>query len=408
MYVKDKQKAMNEMDKLKKAENLYLRGFGSEYIKRRTGVSMQSLLKQLRAMGIVHSKEEIIRYQIDYISNRYTLDEIESAYTAASAKYSDMFAACRGRHVEILGCAFGNIAPVMKALLGEKQYGILKSKCWKIKQIATMESRYGVRNVFQKETFAKFVSDEAVIAGRQKREATLISRYGVTSPNADPKICAKMMKSARITNRAKYGVDNPMQCPDIAKISSEHRQKTMESRYGVKNSVESEEIRNRIFETRRMNGTLNSSVPEDTLFNLLVKTYGEEDVLRNVIVDNRYPFHVDFYIKSRDLFIELNGDKCHGGHWYEPNNKQDQQRVRSWIENAERLEITSGKVSRYRKYLKTWTVTDVAKRIAAKTANLNYLVFWDGSNKRGVARLSDARDWFSENMPYPWRQSNMY
>lgn len=36
--------------------------------------------------------------------------------------------------------------------------------------------------------------------------------------------------------------------------------------------------------------------------------FGKTDVLRNVCVDNRYPYHVDFYVKSHDLFIELNGD----------------------------------------------------------------------------------------------------
>ena len=122
------------MNKLKKAENFYLRGFRSEYIKRRTDISTQSLLKQLRAVGVVYNKDEIIRYQIEYISSRYTLDEIESAYTAASMKYSDMFVMCRTKHFEILGCAFGNIVPVMNALLGKERYSILKSKCQKMKQ----------------------------------------------------------------------------------------------------------------------------------------------------------------------------------------------------------------------------------------------------------------------------------
>ena len=183
MQVKDKQKAVNEMGKLEKAENLYLRGFGSEYIRRRTGISMQSLLKQLRAAGICHTKDEIVQYQIEYIRNRYSVDDIEAAYEAASARYPDVFAACRGRHVEMLGCAFGKIGSVMTALLGKEHYGRLKSRCWKAKQTATVRQKYGVDNVFQKEAFAQFVTDEAIARGREKREETLLKRYGVTSPN---------------------------------------------------------------------------------------------------------------------------------------------------------------------------------------------------------------------------------
>lgn len=395
------------MSKLKQAEELYLRGFGSEYIKRRTGISMQSLLKQLRAAGIVHTKDEIVQNQIRYIRDRYSVEEIEAAYETASSKYADMFKSCRGRHVEILGCAFGKIAPVMTALLGKDRYGCLKSRCWKAKQTVTMMTKYGVRNVFQKEVFGQFVTDEAIVDGRKRREETLMQRYGVASPNANPEICARMMQSAKATNLKRYGVEYPTQRPNVARLVSEHRQATMEKVYGVKNSVESDEIRNRIFDTRRANGTCNSSMPEDVLFGLLVDIYGSDDVLRNVVVDSRYPFHVDFYIKSRDLFIELNGDVAHGGRWYNADSERDCQRVKAWLQNAERLESVSGKKSRYRNYVKVWTVTDVAKRSAARMAGLNYLVFWDGNNNGGTPKLSDAKAWIEDGMPYPWKSENM-
>ena len=66
--------------KLNKAKDLYLRGFNGEYIKRRTGISMQSLLKQLRAAGETFTKADIISYQVAYISGKYGVADVEVAY----------------------------------------------------------------------------------------------------------------------------------------------------------------------------------------------------------------------------------------------------------------------------------------------------------------------------------------
>lgn len=68
------------MEKLEQARKLYLRGFGSKYIKQNTGISMQSLLKQLRAKGDILSKSDIVNYQIRYICENYTKDNICDAY----------------------------------------------------------------------------------------------------------------------------------------------------------------------------------------------------------------------------------------------------------------------------------------------------------------------------------------
>lgn len=187
----------------------------------------------------------------------------------------------------------------------------------------------------------------------------------------------------------------------------------MKEKYGAGNSVEISSIRNRIFETRRRNGTLNSSMPEEVLFDILAEHFGEDDILRNLIIDNRYPFHVDSYIKSLDLFIELNGDKAHNDHWFNPENARDCQIVRSWTENINRIESQTNKVSRYRRYIDMWTNFDVKNMIWQKNC-LHYLVFWDGSchKVKGslVPYLSDARAWFDENCPMPenWRKENTY
>lgn len=70
--------------------------------------------------------------------------------------------------------------------------------------------------------------------------------------------------------------------------------------------------------TKRKHGTFNTSEPEQLTYELLIKTFGENDVIRQYNNDSRYPFSVDFYIKSLDLFIECNYSWTHKGHWYDP------------------------------------------------------------------------------------------
>lgn len=402
------------MSKLDKAKDFYLRGFNGQYIKRRTNISIQSLLKQLNARGEYYTRFDIIDYQVKYIQQHYTNDDVINAYKNMSKKYKDPYKMSKGRHIVMLGCGFGDYAKVFSQILGADIYKQLRNDCWKIKQTATVRQKYGVDNVFCKEAFSIVATKDAVERGRKKRVETLVSRYGVESPNANVEICARMQESLKATNMKRYGVQCAMQVPDIARKSALNRQQSMLNTYGAKNSVEIPEIREKIFKKRKENGTLNTSNPERVLGNLLREKFGVDDVLHNVIVDNRYPYHVDYYIKSLDLFIELNGDKCHNTHWFDMTNERDLQIVQSWTENMIRLECETGKVSRYRKYIKTWTQTDVEKRNAAKVNNLNYLVFWDGSNHvvnhKQIPNLSDVYDWLNAGCPMPknWLPQNTY
>lgn len=402
------------MRKFTKAVDFYLRGFNSQYIKRRTGISMQSLLKQLLSKGVSYTKDDIVAYQVTYIRERYTTSEIEDAYRVMSNLYDDPYKSSKGRHVFMLGCGFGQYARVLKAIIGVDAYSRLRNECWQKKQTETMRSKYGVSNVFEKETFSKFVSKEAVAEGRIKRTSTMMSRYGVEHPNEHPDILARMQSQLAETNMERFGVPNAMQNPSIAMKSAHFRQKAMMEKYGAKNSVEVKAIRDKIFANRKHNNTLNTSKPEIELGNLLKGYFGEDDVVHNAVIDSRYPYHVDYYVKSLDLFIELNGDRCHNDHWFDERNPRDMQILRSWEENMLRIEQDTGRTSRYRNYIKTWTQTDVAKRFHAKSNGLNYLVFWDGScrqvNKKQIPVLSDAYAWFDAGCPMPidWLAENTY
>lgn len=150
----------------------------------------------------------------------------------------------------------------------------------------------------------------------------------------------------------------------------EKAQKTYEKETGYPNPFSNPEVREKIEETKRTNGTFNTSKPEEALYEQLVNTYGKNNVLRNYKKDPRYPFRCDFYIRSKDLFIELNNHWTHGKHPFDPNNKEDLDKLLEWKEKS--------KVSAfYRQAIQTWTVRDPLKIKTAKDNKIHYICLYE-------------------------------
>ena len=83
-------------------------------------------------------------------------------------------------------------------------------------------------------------------------------------------------------------------------------------------------------------------------------------------IDDRYPFHVDFYIPSLDLFIELNIHWHHGKQPYIESSIDCKNQLNIW-------NIKSKSSQNYKNAINTWTKRDVIKRNTAKENNLNYI-----------------------------------
>lgn len=115
----------------------------------------------------------------------------------------------------------------------------------------------------------------------------------------------------------------------------------------------------------RENNTLymGYSIPEENLYSLLKEHYSEDDIIRQYS-DERYPFNCDFYIKSLDLFIELNAHWTHNTHPFDETNKEDLKILELWKSKNTKF---------YTNAIKTWTQRDVEKLQIAKNNNLNYL-----------------------------------
>jgi hypothetical protein len=147
------------------------------------------------------------------------------------------------------------------------------------------------------------------------------------------------------------------------------------------------------FATRRKNGTLSSSILQENLQTVLFSIFGESDVEIEYNEDERYPYHCDFYIKSEDLFIELNGYYTHGNHWFDKNSSDDIAQLNEWKRRDE-----SDAYGCYSGAIYDWTVRDVEKRETARKNNLNYVVFWKGTIRKRFL-TDEIEEWIAEGCP---------
>ena len=104
------------------------------------------------------------------------------------------------------------------------------------------------------------------------------------------------------------------------------------------------------------------SKAEDAYGDALVQLFGTDDVERQYYKDSRYPYFCDFYIKSKDLFIEYQGYFTHGAEPYDELNPKH------W-EYVEFLDSTA-------KGSGTFTVSDPAKLARAKQTGINLLLIY--------------------------------
>lgn len=198
----------------------------------------------------------------------------------------------------------------------------------KEKQKQTVFKKYGVYNVSQiKEVREKIHISHSSEEWKEKCKKIKLERYG--NPNYN-------------------NIDKNL--------------KTKELKYGDSHYNNSEKNT----ETKRKNKTFNTSSCEIDFYNYLSQKYTEGDIIKQY-KDVRYPFACDFYIKSKDMFIELNIHPCHH---FKPYNKEEDK------EELQRLQEKAKTSNYYKNVIKVWTISDVKKREYAQKNNLNYLTIY--------------------------------
>ena len=231
----------------------------------------------------------------------------------------------------------------------------------------------------RKQTMLNKYNNEYAIASeevQQKCKETNLKNLGVEYPFQSKEVLEKVKE----TIFEKYNVTNPYNIPEIQEKanspeSREKMKKTCIKHWGVESPLQSREIRQKIFNSMKENGNYSS-----------YETFLEEALNKNNIKyetqynkDERYHYHVDFYLIDKDIFVEINGWWHHGNHWFDKNNKSDLKILYEWYEKSKGN-------PQYEAAINIWTKYDIEKREFAKKNNLNYVVLWS---------MKDIIDWIS-------------
>lgn len=276
----------------------------------------------------------------------------------------------------------------------------------------TLKQKYGVTN-------SMFLD-----SSKEKLKATNLERYGVENPRQNEDVINKArqtnlkrygaisyaksekgLQTIQNTMKERYGADNFMKSDaHLAKtrdMVNKSRETSLE-RYGTPHYLQSEDAKRHAedrktkeYQTKAKFGTFNTSEAENIFYDRLVCKFGADDIKKQYRSDV-YPFLCDFYVVSRDLYIELNLMWTHGKHWFE--SERDQYVLNQWQLKAAKTK-SSDTSNYYQNAINNWTISDVAKRKTACENNLNYVVFWD-------SRLWDVDLWFAMDCPdgSDWRE----
>lgn len=178
-----------------------------------------------------------------------------------------------------------------------------------INKVKSLQATYGenITNVYQLESVKESIKE------------TWLNTYGVDHPMKVKEIALKAYESGKITCQEKYNSDSYISSKEYMEL----RKQTYFDNYGVYGCMGIPEVQAKSQNTKKQNHTFNSSQPEDDYYKYLVSIYSVNDVKRQYRDDLRYPFECDFYIPSKDLFIECNFFYMHGPHPFNENNEDD-------------------------------------------------------------------------------------
>lgn len=200
---------------------------------------------------------------------------------------------------------------------------------------------------------------------------------------------AKQMKITRMNDIDENGLNS------FDRSAIKYKQTLLQTR-GVDNYSKTNEFKNIIhnkkeemsfkrYNTKKKNGTLNSSESENMIYQFLIYKFGFEDIIHHYKDDKRYPFECDFYIKSLDLFIELNFYWTHGYEPFNKNNTKHIEQLNNWQKCSQDINFKKQKKDGYKNAIYIWTINDPNKLKTFKKNNLNYKIFYN---------LDEFLDWY--------------
>ena len=270
-----------------------------------------------------------------------------------------------------------------------QRYGVtspLKSEIFKQKSKETCLQKYGVEYTGQipekiekthKACLEKYGVDSVFKVQKFRNQSldTCIKKYASNEDDINSIVNIGQLKYVKdkIKNTCleKYGVENPMQTQYYKNL--------------ISSILSSNEIQEKIYNTKLLNNSFNISYQEDVCFDLLKEKYS--DCIRQY-KSELYPFNCDFYIPSLNLYIEYNGSHYHHYHPFDINDDNDINELNRLKEKAENSNAhKNGKKSQYDNIIYTWTILDLKKRNIAQQNNLNYIEFWN---------INEVKEWINK------------
>lgn len=186
-------------------------------------------------------------------------------------------------------------------------------------------------------------------------------------------------RKARSERMLSFEVRSKIQATSMERYGVPYYWQSDDAKERLRVLLSDDAVQNKIIATKKKRGTINSSYAEKLAYDLLIAHFGPDDVDPQHGTDSRYPYNCDFYIRSLDLFIEINASWMHGGHWFDSEDHNDMEKLSMWKSKTK---------PQYKQAIKVWTQLDLEKRNVAVQNGLNYLVFWDND-------LSDFKDWLA-------------
>ena len=277
-----------------------------------------------------------------------------------------------------------------------EKYGvehILQTELFKEKYKQTCLDKYGTTHPMKtafiqnklKETFKEKYGVEYVFQNKniyQKMLNTMFDRYETYYMLQDERYKYDIHEKYKQTCLDKYGVDTTLKVKNIIKAQLETRKQHCLEKFGVEYYFQTDEYKQKVYNTKKKNHTFNSSKIEQQFKEYLEQNYPND--FEYQYRSELYPFNCDFYIKSLDLYIEIQGNWTHGKHPFNENNQKDINQLN--ILNRKNQEfINKGKIKNlYKNAIYTWTELDVKKRKYAHDNNLNYLEIFSNNINEAI------------------------
>lgn len=224
----------------------------------------------------------------------------------------------------------------------------------------TLLKKYGVDNI----------SKSNII--KEKKRKTFLEHYGYINNFFNDEIRNKAINNSKNnidkrkeTNRIKYGVDSYLSLLKGTHLSDNHKLK-------ISKTISSKEFQENRLNTMKHNNSFIKSTFEELIYEELLKYTFKSDIIRQY-VSELYPWKCDFYIKSKDVYIEAQGSQFHHFHPYDKSNDDD-------LNELNRMMLLKDNHPQYNSIIDTWTIKDCIKRQIAKSNKLKYIEIFPKDN----------------------------